>query len=176
MKITWFSKMFFNFVCRFAAPKTPLSLRCPIWPQLQTKFDHDFPLKTLIFQWKFTHMRLQDLPYGTAERQGGRELQNKFDHDYPSKTLIFQWKWADLRLQICHMGQRRDRGCLNCKRNSIKISLLKHLYLNENKHFTRRKSNAFRWWKTSKNHAISGQSMENIVYLHFWTFTRARFF
>ena len=121
-------------------------------------------------------MRLQDLPYGTAERQGGRELQNKFDHDYPSKTLIFQWKWADLRLQICHMGQRRDRGCLNCKRNSIKISLPKHLYFNENEHFTRRKNNAFRQWKTSKNHAISGQSMENIVYLQFWTFTRARFF
>ena len=78
--------------------------------------------------------------------------------------------------EIYRMGQLKDRGCLNCKRNSIKISLLKHLYFNENEHFTRRKSNAFRQWKTSSNHAISKQSMENIMYLHFWTFTRARFF
>ena len=38
-----------------------------------------------------------------------------------------------------HMGRRKDRGCLNCKRNSITITLWKHSSFNENQHIWRYK-------------------------------------
>ena len=37
------------------------------------------------------------------------------------------------------MGRRKDRGCLNCKRNSITITLWKHSSFNENQHIWRYK-------------------------------------
>ena len=38
-----------------------------------------------------------------------------------------------------HMGRRKDRWCLNCKRNSITITLWKHSSFNENQHIWRYK-------------------------------------
>ena len=151
-------------------PKDRGAVNCKINSITTTPLKHSsFNKNEQIWGYKISHM-------GQPKDRGAVNCKINSITTTPLKHSSFNENEQIWGYKICHMGQRRDRGCLNCKRNSIKISLLKHLYFNENEHFTRRKSNAFRQWKTSSNHVISKQSMENIMYLHFWTFTRARFF
>ena len=46
-----------------------------------------YPSKTRMFQWKRRYLRQQDLPYGTAHRQGVPQLQTKFDENQNLENL-----------------------------------------------------------------------------------------
>ena len=77
---------------------------------------------------------LLHLPYGRAQRRGVPRLQTKLDRNCLYKTLIFQRKRETQDSLFRQMGQLKDRGCLDCKRNSIKTAFIKTLIFQRSMH------------------------------------------